>query len=207
MTNQFTALAVAGPSGVGKSTLIRAGLEAHPRWTFSISATTRPRRDHEQEGVDYFFLPKEEFLRRVNSGEFVEYANVYGNFYGTLRSEFDRAAAEDKGLLIEVDTVGCLSIKALRPKLPIVAVVPPSMVALRERLMARGTETDEELELRLANEWLEMARMRTFDFVVINDDLDKACSRFSDLLTVIEAGTFDVEAIIDRILETSGENK
>src|SRR5438132_70610 len=93
-----TALVVAGPSGVGKSTLIREALLGHPNWTFSVSATTRPQRDHEVDGEDYFFLSADEFHARIATGSFVEYANVYGNLYGTLKSEFERAAREARHL-------------------------------------------------------------------------------------------------------------
>jgi guanylate kinase len=202
-----TTLVVAGPSGVGKSSLIREALASHPNWTFSVSATTRPQREHEVDGQDYFFLSREEFNRRIVAAEFIEYANVYGNLYGTLKSEFARAHAAGQGLMIEVDSVGCLSIKALLPEIPIVAVVPPRYSVLRERLGGRGTESEGELNVRLANAWVELARMRMFDFVVVNDDLEQASRRFGNLLTLIESGTARVAQTIDAILDSAGDNK
>jgi guanylate kinase len=209
MNNERTvkAVVVAGPSGVGKSTLIREALKNHPDWTFSISATTRPQRDHEKEGEDYFFLDRSQFIKRIGAGDFIEYAEVYGNLYGTLKSEFKRAADASKGLLIEIDTVGCLSIKALRPDIPIVAIAPPRYSVLRERLSNRGTESDDELELRVNNAWMELARMKLFDYVVVNDNLEKAALEFSNLMTVLEAGAIDVVPTIDSVLETAGETK
>jgi guanylate kinase len=199
-------IVVAGPSGVGKTTLIRKAMEQHPQWTFSVSATTRPQRSHETDGEDYFFLTNEEFNRRIIAGDFIEYANVYGRMYGTLKSEFDRAAAAGLGLLVEIDTVGCLSIHALHPEIPIVAIVPPRYSVLRERLVGRGTESSDEIELRTKNAWLELARMSGFDFVVINDDLEKASTEFSDVVKVVEKGNFAVRDQIERILATAGED-
>jgi guanylate kinase len=198
-------LVVAGPSGVGKSSLIREALKQHSDWTFSVSATTRPKREHEENGRDYVFLTQQEFNQKIIEGEFIEYANVYGNLYGTLKSEFRRAKAAGQGLLIEVDSVGCLSIKALEPWIPIVAIVPPRYSVLRERLGGRGSESDDELNVRLANAWIELARMRAFDFVVVNDDLVQASERFSNLLTVIESGTTNAAPTIDAILDSAGE--
>lgn len=204
---QTNVLVVAGPSGVGKTTLIRKAMESHPGWTFSVSATTRPQRGHEKDGEDYFFLSNEEFNRRIIAGEFIEYANVYGRMYGTLRSEFERAAAAGLGLLVEIDTVGCLSIHALFPEIPIVAIVPPHYKVLRQRLEGRGTETEEEIALRTENAWMELGRMRGFDFVVINDDLEKASAEFGDVVKVVENGSFAVRAHIDRILATAGDKQ
>jgi guanylate kinase len=204
---QTNVLVVAGPSGVGKTTLIRSAMQQHPQWTFSVSATTRPQRGHEKDGEDYFFLSDEEFNRRIVAGKFIEYANVYGRMYGTLASEFERAAAAGLGLLVEIDTVGCLSIHALFPEIPIVAIVPPHYNVLRQRLEGRGTESAEEIALRTENAWMELGRMRGFDFVVINDDLEKASSEFSDVVKVVENGSFAVRARIDRILATAGEKQ
>jgi guanylate kinase len=182
-------------------------LKSNPNWTFSVSATTRPRREHEVDGEDYFFLTEKEFNERIVAADFIEYANVYGNLYGTLKSEFKRAQDAGQGLMIEVDSVGCLSIKALLPEIAIVAVVPPRYSVLRERLGGRGTESDDQVGVRLANAWIELARMRMFDFVVVNDDLDQALGRFGNLLTLIETGTANVAPTIDAILDSAGEDK
>ena len=200
-------LVVAGPSGVGKTTLIRNAMQQHPGWTFSVSATTRPQRGHEQEGKDYFFLTDSEFERRIRAGEFIEYANVYGRMYGTLRSEFERAEKAGQGLLVEIDTVGCLTIRQLYPEFPTIAIVPPRYSVLRERLAGRGSESKEEIDLRTQNAWVELGRMRGFDFVVINDDLGRASSEFSDVVKVVENGSFAVRARIDSILATAGEEQ
>lgn len=203
----LTALVVAGPSGVGKTTLIKNAMQQHPGWTFSVSATTRPQREHETDGEDYYFLDDAEFNRRIIAGDFIEYANVFGKMYGTLKSEFDRARQAKAGLLVEIDTVGCLSIHTLFPEIPIVAIVPPRYSALRKRLQGRGTESEEEIALRVQNAWMELGRMRGFDFVVINDDLERASAEFSDVVKIVENGSFAVRATVDRILATAGEDQ
>jgi len=142
-------LVIAGPSGAGKSTIIRKAMVENPNWIFSISSTTRQIRDGEKHGVDYYFSDREQFQKDISSRMFLEYADVYGNLYGTRKSELDRAADEGKHLLIEVDTVGCLSIRATLPEIPLVAVLPPSIEELATRLKDRDTETEETLKNRL----------------------------------------------------------
>jgi guanylate kinase len=203
----MTVLVVAGPSGVGKTTLIKHAMQQHPRWTFSVSATTRPQREDETEGEDYYFLEEAEFNRRIIAGDFIEYANVFGRMYGTLKSEFNRARQAEAGLLVEIDTVGCLSIHTLFPEIPIVAIVPPRYSELRKRLQGRGTEGAAEITLRVQNAWMELGRMRGFDFVVINDDLERAAAEFSAVVKVVENGSFAVRATVDRILATAGDNQ
>src|SRR5206468_6607272 len=136
-----------------------------------ISATTRVLRPNEQEGWHYRHVSRDEFHRRIAVGGFLEYAFVFGNYYGTPRSEFDRAAAEGKNLLIEIDTVGCFSIRAVQPDIPLVAIVPPSLDELARRLKTRGTDSPDSLQERRANVFAELQRMRGFDFVIVNDDL------------------------------------
>jgi len=193
-------LVVAGPSGAGKSTLIRRALETNPGWQFSISATTRKMRETELEGADYYFLDEASFRQRINRGEFMEYAEVYGNYYGTLWSEFERASAAGKLLLVEVDTVGSLSIAALRPQIPMVAILPPNIRELRRRLEGRSTETPESLRRRLANEYIELVRLRRFDYAIVNDDLDCAVRQLLDIMRVVEDGLPRCAERVDNLL-------
>jgi len=200
-------LVIAGPSGVGKSSMIGGAMELNPDWIFSISATTRTIREGETDGREYHFLNPEQFQQKIADGEFLEYARVYGNFYGTPVSELDRAASLGKNLLIEVDTVGCLSIRALRPEIPLVAILPPSITELKRRLSDRGTESEESLDLRFASIIAELQRMRTFDFAIINDDLEMAKKQLLDLMTISEQGQIFAEAKVDRLLkEVGGSN-
>jgi guanylate kinase len=196
-------MVVAGPSGVGKTVLIRGALERSARWMFSVSATTRARREGEREGQDYYFLSEVEFFRRVAIGGFLEYAEVYGRYYGTPVSELERAALQDRHLLIEVDTVGCLSIRALRPDIPLVAIVPPSLEELKRRLRDRGTETDESLAMRYGNIVAELQRMRGFDFVIVNDDLKTAQDQLLVLMEIVQSGLMLVRPQVDALLSNA----
>lgn len=194
--NGANCLVVAGPSGVGKSTLIRRALEARPAWRFSVSATTRPQREGEQDGVDYHFLEPEEFAQRVGAGAFMEYAEVYGHNYGTLWSELEGGGF----VLIEVDTVGCLTIGAARPDIPRLGILPPSMAELQRRLLSRDSESVDSLRRRLAGVFLELTRMRSFDFAIVNDDVDRATQQLVDLMSVVEAGLTGAQARVDNLL-------
>jgi guanylate kinase len=199
-------LVVAGPSGVGKSTLINTALQHNPRWMFSVSATTRLKREGEVDGREYHFLTQEEFERRVTAGDFLEYAGVYGKQYGTLKSELDRAGDAGKHLLIEVDTVGCLSIRALRPDVPLLAILPPELTELKRRLRDRGTESASTLALRFGNIVAELQRMRGFDFVIVNDTIEQAAGRLLHLMEIIETGMLHVTESVDRLLGIDWRN-
>lgn len=197
-------LVIAGPSGVGKSSMIGGAMELNPDWIFSISATTRTIREGETDGREYHFLNPEQFQQKIADGEFLEYARVYGNFYGTPVSELDRAASLGKNLLIEVDTVGCLSIRALRPEIPLVAILPPDLEELKRRLRDRGTESDESLQRRFANIVAELQRMRGFDYAIINDDLSTAQDQLAEIMSISEHGLGRVKERVDRLLGPAG---
>jgi guanylate kinase len=196
---------VAGPSGVGKSTLIERALEQNSNWIFSVSATTRSRREHEADGREYHFVERRKFLEMAACGKLLEYAEVYGNLYGTPAAEFERAGRAGKHLLIEVDTVGCLSIRAVRPDIPLLAILPPSIAMLRKRLAGRGSESEESLALRECNAFAELQRMRSFEFALVNDDLNRATEQLLNIMKVVEAGQMDVARSIDRIISTAGD--
>jgi guanylate kinase len=195
---------VAGPSGVGKSTLIARALAQLPDWMLSVSATTRPRRENETEGANYHYHSREQFEKLVIDGGLLEFAQVYGNYYGTPASEIERAAAARKNIVFEVDSVGCLSIRALRPQYPLVAIVPPELEVLRQRLEGRGTESAESLQLRLSNSVAELQRMLGFDFAIVNDDIELASGQLTSLMSLVGAGLTEVRPQIGRILEKAG---
>jgi guanylate kinase len=207
MTWMPACLVVAGPSGAGKTTLIQGALSRNPGWAFSVSATTREQRPTEVDGREYYFVNPDDFDARVLRGEFLEYAEVYGNYYGTPVGELERAAAEMKHLLIEVDTVGCLSIRALRPEIPLVAILPPSLAELRRRLAGRATEGQQSRQRRYANAVAELQRMRGFDFVIVNDEITTAQQQLLDLMSVIERGLIRVSGQVDALLEHVGGNE
>jgi guanylate kinase len=166
-------LVISGPSGAGKSTICKRLLQ-DPRVVFSVSATTRKPRPGEVDGRDYHFLSVEEFRRRIEQGEFLEHAEVYGNLYGTLRAPMQAALAAGKVYLLEIDVQGANQLRALGEQGVYVFIAPPDFEELRKRLRGRGTESPEVLERRLhkaEDEWLERDK---YHYIVVNDDLDRA---------------------------------
>ena len=198
---------LSGPSGVGKTTVVQGALQSTDKWIQCVTCTTRTPREHEQDGRDYYFLNEAEFMRRVYGGDFLEYAEVYGKHYGTPLSEIDRAQKEGKRLVIVVDTVGCLSIRALNPEVKLVGLLPPSMAVLRQRLAGRGDETHQEIEQRLAQAYIELTRMSTFDFTIINDILDTAVEDLLQLLHLLERGTHVTDSRVNRLHLEMRESK
>jgi guanylate kinase len=182
---------VTGPSGVGKGTLIRALRERMPGLRLSVSATTREPRPGEEHGSDYWFLTEDEFDDRLGRGEFLEHATYAGNRYGTLRSEIDRAPGPDgdgpSGLVLEIELQGARQVREALPEAVQVFVRPPSLDALRARLVGRGAESPEQVENRLQAAADEMAAADAgeFDHVVVNDRLEDAVQELVDLVATI----------------------
>ena len=171
-------LVVTGPSGVGKGTLINRLLERVPGLTLSVSATTRPPRPGEVEGRDYHFLSEEEFEKRLLRNEFLEHAMYAGNHYGTPRDEIDRA---DDGLVLEIEVEGARQVRDRLPEALQVFIAPPSPEALRERLLKRGTDSEEQMRRRLARAEEELAARTEFKHVIVNDDLARAVAELERL--------------------------
>jgi guanylate kinase len=165
---------ITGPSGVGKGTVIRALRERLPDLELSVSATTRKPRAGEVDGVDYWFLSEEEFDRRLAAGEFLEHAEYSGARYGTLRSEVDRRAADARPVVLEIEVEGARQIRRALPEAVQVFLAPPSVATLRERLIARGTDSSEEVERRLRVATHELEAKDEFPHVVENDELERA---------------------------------
>ncbi len=168
---------LAAPSGAGKTTIAHRLLERHVGWRFSVSATTRPQRQGERQGIDYHFLDRAEFERRIAEGDLVEYEEVFGNLYGTLRSEIRQAMAQEsfERMIFDVDVKGALSLRRAFPDDTFLCfIAPPSKEILGERLRARKTETPESIAIRLARVDMEMAVAHEFDAIVVNDLLERA---------------------------------
>ena len=177
-------LVVSGPSGVGKGTLVERLIAVRPDCSLSISATTRARRPHETDGVQYFFLSREEFERRREAGLFLEWAEVHGQLYGTPRAFVEERLGGGRIVVLEVDVQGGASIRRADRSAVSVFLSPPSIDALRQRLLGRGTDRTEVVEQRLRNAPAEMAQMREYDYVVLNDDLELATAR---LVAIVDA--------------------
>lgn len=169
-------IVVAAPSGAGKTTIVRHLLSSFNQLAFSVSATTRSRRDHEQEGVHYYFLPVEEFKAKIAQEAFLEWEEVYHNqFYGTLKSELDRLSEEGKTVVFDIDVQGALNIKSqFGEDCFTIFVLPPSLEVLKNRLQNRKTESKESLMKRIDKAEEELALSHHFDYVLLNDQLEVA---------------------------------
>ena len=171
-------LIVSAPSGSGKSTIVNYLMKEHPefRLAYSVSATRRPPRGEERNGVEYYFLTEEEFRRHIKAGDFLEYEEVYeGRFYGTLKSQVDEKLAAGLNVVFDVDVKGGINIKRYYgDKALSVFIQPPSVEALRKRLLGRATDDMAQIEERLAKAEYEMTFASQFDRILINDDLDTA---------------------------------
>lgn len=176
-------LIVCSPSGAGKTTLTRELLRTFSRLTFSVSCTTRKPRNAEVDGRDYFFVDRPEFERRVHAGAFIEWAEVHGNLYGTSMSELTRAREEGKfGIVFDVDYQGARQIKAQLPSAVGVFILPPSMEELARRLRGRATDDEATIQRRFAKAKTEIENYRLFDYLIVNDDLEKSQARLRSIL-------------------------
>lgn len=173
---------ITGPSGVGKGTLIRGLMERLPQLELSVSATTRRPRPGETEGVDYHFLSPEDFDRRVAEGDFVEHADYAGRRYGTLRSELDRRVGAGVPVVLEIEVQGARQVREAMPEAVQVFIAPPSLEALRTRLIGRGTDDQAEVERRLKVAEEELAAQSEFGHVVVNDRLDDALDQLAGIV-------------------------
>jgi guanylate kinase len=173
---------ITGPSGVGKGTLIRGLLERMPGLELSVSATTRPPRPGERDGVDYHFLTPEQFEAHVRAGDFVEHATYSGNRYGTLRSELERRRQDAAGVVLEIEVQGARQVRATMPEAVAVFIGPPSRAALRARLVGRGTDSPEQVDARLRTAERELQAQPEFAHVVVNDRLEEATAELAAIV-------------------------
>ena len=198
-------LVVSGPSGSGKTTLCRKLAESG-EVHYSISCTTRAPRPGEENGRDYHFLTREEFLRRRAAGEFAESAEVHGNLYGTLRSEIARGLARGQHVVMDIDVQGARQMREAFPRVVTVFVLPPSGEVLLDRLRARKTESPEELVARLHSALLELRAVDEYEYIVVNDDLEHAVERVEAILDAevvrrerVVGLTQQVQSLIERL--------
>jgi guanylate kinase len=175
-------LVISAPSGAGKTTIVKEVLRRFPSFKFSVSATTREIRPGEIDGKDYFFLSKSEFERKISNDELVEYEEIYSNYYGTLKSEVEKALSLGEDIVFDVDVKGGLSIKRKFPQAVTIFIKPPSMDVLRERLEKRGSETKEQIGRRLKRVPMELEKGALYDYIIINDELKRALSEVFEII-------------------------
>ncbi len=175
-------IVITGPSGVGKGTLIRELRQRMPGLVLAISATTRDPRPGERDGVDYHFLPPDEFDRRVAAGEFVEHADYSGRRYGTLRSELERGIATGAAVILEIEVQGARQVREAMPEAVAVFIAPPDEQALRTRLTRRGTDSEPQIARRLETARAELAAQDEFKHVIVNHDLARAADELTTLV-------------------------
>lgn len=163
---------ISGSSGVGKGTVIKGFLAKHSDFVFSVSCTTRAEREGEVDGVDYFFISKEEFVKSIENNEFIEWANFSDNYYGTKKEFIEKTFAEGKDIILEIDTQGALQIKEKMPEAVLIFIEPPSYQDLEFRLRNRKTESEEAIQKRLDFVKMEMRNSEYFDYKLVNDQVD-----------------------------------
>jgi len=174
---------ISSPSGTGKTTICQRLSKKHSDFIFSISATTRPPRKNEKNGTDYYFLTDRQFDRLMRKNDFVEWANVFGFRYGTLKRDVIKALKNDKVLLCDVDIQGGMSIKKKFENAVSIFIIPPSLTELKRRLFKRRTESAEQKELRLKTALNELKFWKYYDYIVLNDDLKSAASGVDMIIT------------------------
>lgn len=196
MGKKGSLICVVAPSGAGKTTLVRALRSSVVGVQVSISTTTRPMRPADREGIDYFFVDRDEFMRRAQAGEFLEYAEVYGHLYGTSKDWVEQRLQEGLDVILEIDWQGAELIKGMFPEAVSVFIVPPTLCTLRSRLIARGQDSDEVIAARLAQAIEDMSHCLDQDYVVVNDDLERA---LSDLKQILGASRLRTEMVGNRL--------
>ena len=175
---------IAAPSGAGKTTIVKEILRTNPELVFSVSATTRYMRENETDGKDYFFFSKEDFRKMIENNELVEYETLFnGDYYGTLRSFVNENLEKNKSVIFDIDVNGALNIKKIygeRAKL--IFIMPPDIETLKERLKKRATESPEQIAERIKRVDLEIGKKNDFDYIVVNENLDKAVTEVQNII-------------------------
>lgn len=181
--NKGVLIVISGPSGAGKGTICRALLEKHKDIHLSVSATTRDPRQGEVHGVNYYFLNKDEFLKKVEEDDFLEWAEVYGNCYGTPKSNVKELLDSGKDVILEIDIQGALKVKENTEEGVFIFILPPSMEELKQRIINRGSETPESLMRRFNSAYQEINYISKYNYAVVNDTVENAVNKIENILT------------------------
>ena len=198
---QGTLFVVSSPSGGGKGTIIRHVLDVVPNLSYSVSFTTRAPRTGEADGREYFFVSRQVFDEMVAAGEFLEWACVHGNYYGTAKRQVVEETAAGVDSVVEVDVQGAASVRQLLLDSVSIFILPPSYEVLKARLIARGTDTPAELEVRLRNAPQELRQYSAFDYVIINDEVDRAAAQLASIIYAERARCVRQENLVREVIE------
>lgn len=193
-------LVISGPSGSGKGTVCKKLLERNKDLVYSISATTRKARKGEIDGVNYFFMDEKTFDEMASRGEFLEYASVHGNKYGTPKKFVVEQVNKGEIVILEIDVQGALQVKKLYDEAVFVFLLPPSMEELKKRILKRGTESKEDMDIRLKNAGDELKLVYEYDYVVVNDSVDEAVENIEAIIKAEKLKVKRSENILDRII-------
>lgn len=189
---------VSGPSGAGKGTICKELLKNNENIKLSVSATTRAPREGEQEGVNYYYKTHEEFKKMIEEGDLFEYAERYGNFYGTPKAAIMENLEKGQDVLLEIEMIGALNVKKMCPDSVLIFVLPPSLEELKRRLVGRGTETEEQIEKRFSMAYEEIQTLKEYDYFIINEDVETAAK---DIESIIAAEKNKTERYKEAILK------
>ena len=198
--NRGVLIVISGPSGAGKGTICKALLEKHKEISLSVSATTRNPRVGEVDGINYHFLTKEDFIGRIEENDFLEYAEVYGNYYGTPKSNVEKILDSGRDVILEIDIQGALKVKEQSNEGVFIFILPPSMEELKQRIINRGSETPESLMTRFKSAYKEINYVSKYNYAVVNDTVEKAVEK-------IEAILLAEKCRVDRLKETMLDSK
>lgn len=206
MSKSGSLFCIVAPSGAGKTTLVRALVNKVPGIQISVSTTTRPMRPADVEAVDYYFVTEDVFKQQIEKKEFLEHAEVFGNFYGTSRLWVEQHLAEGMDVILEIDWQGARDIKAIFPEALGIFILPPSLGALHARLIGRAQDSEEVIQARLSQAVDDMMHHETQDFVVINDDLELALQDLEHIVYAARLRTNMVQGRLENLLAELAQN-
>lgn len=199
-----TFFVLSGPSGSGKGTVLQEVLRKSDRIVYSVSATSRSPRAGEVDGINYYFKSREEFETLIKADAFIEYTEIYGNYYGTLKSEVEKAIVNGKNIILEIDPVGARNVRAHYPDAVLMFLVAPDLEVLSSRLSGRGSESAETFKIRHDAALSEMENATLYDYVVVNDFVERAAD---DILAIIRAENLRTKNSIEILSRIKGGNK
>ena len=203
MMNKGKLFVVSAPSGCGKGTILFEVLNNNKNLFYSVSATTRTPREGEIDGVNYYFLSKDEFKREIDNGGMLEYAQYCDNFYGTPKKKVVEKLEQGIDVILEIETKGAMQVKGVMPEAVLIFILPPSVLELRRRLNKRGTEEESVIEKRVKEAEDEMRRAFNYDYIIMNDELDKAIEDFEAVLKASKLTKENNKNMIEEVLKNA----